>query len=81
MGARIQRMNSLFFIVSEQTEARFNSVAENTIHRMRCIEDMGWLMYPGSLAAVPKETVEYMKNPQIELNKLIDFDHTKVNTK
>lgn len=67
------------FIFPEQTEARFNTVAENTIHRMRCIEGMGWLMYPGSLAAVPKEAVEYMKNPQIELNKLIDFDNMKVN--
>lgn len=59
--------------------SNFETVAQNTIHRMNCGEDMGKLLYPGSLSTVPKKKEEYLRNTEVELKKLIDFDCKQVN--
>lgn len=61
--------------------SNFDTVVENQIHRMNCVEDMGKLLYPGSLSTVPKGKEEYLTNRNVELRKLIDFDCKQVRRK
>lgn len=66
------------FIKISESISNFDTVTQNTIHRMNCVKDMGKLLYPGSLSTVPKRREDYLENSTVELQKLIDFDCSEV---